>query len=396
MKMASYPDFEREDVAIYPASQLPDLLSDGLAIVAITSKSALHDGASDDQPPEMIAIVAKKERADLKVLFAPIDIRQRYGKVYLTGAGTGGRDSLTLRADDLLRNAGVIIYDDLIDTEMLNGYDAEKVYVGKRKGHHHADQEAINRMLFMAAKKKQIVVRLKGGDPFIFGRGGEEMAYLRDRHVDVEVVPGVSAVQSAAASAGIPLTLRAVSGGVTLLSAHNALAGAGDRTLVYYMCASRLTELRRTLVDEGIALSVPVALIYKAGFFDEAVSLTTVDLMNLQEHASPLLAIIGRTASFYRERPKILYTGDEPCRCLIPGKIVHLRVLNNAGKRLRDGDISLFSAIAFTNPGKVASLLDLFGPLPSHLVLYAYGSVVAEQLRRQGYSATVMELDEQE
>jgi siroheme synthase len=125
---------------------------------------------------------------------------------------------------------------------MLNGYDAEKVYVGKRKGHHHADQAAINSMLFLAATKKQIVVRLKGGDPFIFGRGGEEMSYLRDRHVDVEVVPGVSALQSAAASAGIPLTLRAVSGGVTLLSAHNALAGAGERTLVYYMCASRLTE----------------------------------------------------------------------------------------------------------------------------------------------------------
>jgi uroporphyrin-III C-methyltransferase len=396
MKMASYPDYDREDVAIYPVSQLPDLLSDALDIVAITRKSDLHDGASDHPGAEMVAIVAKKGRADLKVLYAPIDIRQRYGKVYLAGAGAGGRDSLTLRADLLLRHAAVIMYDDLIDTEMLNGYDAEKVYVGKRKGHHHADQAAINRMLFMAATKKQIVVRLKGGDPFIFGRGGEEMSYLRDRHVDVEVVPGVSAVQSAAASAGIPLTLRAVSGGVTLLSAHNALAGASDQTLVYYMCASRLTQLRRTLVDEGIAPCVPVALIYKAGFFDEAVTLTTVDSMHLQKHASPLLAIIGQTASLYRERPKILYTGDEPCRCLIPGKIVPLSALNKSGKRVRDGNLSLFSAVAFTNPGDVASLLDLFGPLPSHLVLYAYGSVIAEQLRRQGYSATVMELDEEE
>ena len=396
MTKASYLDSDRKDVAIYPASQLPNLLSDGLDIVAITPKSNLQHGASDPQQAEMVAIVAKKERADLKVLYAPVDIRQRYGKVFLTGAGAGGRDSLTLRADALLRHAGVIMYDDLIDTGMLNGYNAEKVYVGKRKGHHHADQEAINRMLFMAAIKKQIVVRLKGGDPFIFGRGGEEMTYLRDRHVDVEIVPGVSAVQSAAASAGIPLTLRAVSGGVTLLSAHNALAGAGDLTLVYYMCASRLTELRRTLVEQGIAPSVPVALIYKAGFYDEAVTLTTVDSMHLQEHASPLLAIIGRTASLYRERPKILYTGDEPCRCLIPGKIVPLSAVKNTGKCVRDSDLSLFSAIAFTNPGDVESLLDLFGPLPSHLVLYAYGNVIAEQLRRQGYSSTVMELDEQE
>lgn len=396
MKKASYLDFDRKDVAICPVSRLPDLFSDGLDIMAITRKSDLHDEEFTHQEPEMVAIVAGRERADLKVLFAGMDIRQHYGKVYLTGAGPGGRDSLTLRADSLLHHAGVIFYDDLVDTGVLDSYKAEKVYVGKRKGHHHADQEAINRELFMAATKKQVVVRLKGGDPFIFGRGGEEMTYLRDRHVDVEVVPGISAFQSAAASAGIPHTLRAVSGGVTLLSAHNALAGSGDRTVVYYMCASRLMELRRTLVEEGVALSMPVALVYKTGFFDEAVSLTTVDAMHLQEHVSPLLAIIGRTASLYRPRPKILYTGAEPCRCLIPGRIVPLTSLALAGKRPGSVDFSLFSAIAFTNPEQVEPLLDLFGPLPSHLVLYAYGSIIAEQLRRHGYAATVLELDEQE
>ena len=321
-----------------------------------------------------------------------MDTRKTYGKVYLTGAGAGCRDYLTLRADALLQNADVIFYDDLIDTGLLDFYTAEKIFVGKRKGRHHADQEAINRQLYLAALKKQVVVRLKGGDPLIFGRGGEELAYLLDRQIDVEVVAGVSAVQSAAASAGIPLTLRAVSGGVTLLSAHNALAGSTDPTLVYYMCASRLKELQSTLIEKGIDPQTPVALIYKAGFTDEAVTLTSLTTMHLQEHVSPLLAIIGRTASLYRSRPKILYLGTEPCRCLLPGKIVPIISLKNQANSYNEIDLSLFSGIAFTTPEQVDSFLEIFGHLSSHLVLYAYGKPTADKLREKGYNATTQEL----
>jgi uroporphyrin-III C-methyltransferase len=383
----------RGDAALFPAAAVSAVLPEELEIAAVVRKNAAECTSPDHPLQSMSAIVVRRERADLKVLFAPMDIRQSYGKVYLTGAGAGSREYLTLKADRLLVNAGVIFYDDLIDTELLEAYGAEKIYVGKRKGHHHAEQDSINRQLYRAATKKQIVVRLKGGDPLIFGRGGEEMAYLNDRHIDVEVVPGVSALQSAAASAGIPLTQRGVSGGVTLQSAHNVLAGGTPRTLVYFMCASRLSELQRMLLQDGIDPELPVALVYKAGFFDELVTITTVSAMNNVELVSPLLAIIGWTAALYRKRNKILHTGVEPYQCLLPGKIVPLAAVNSAFQGLCDVDLDLFSGIAFTDPEKIDDFLAAFGKLPAHLVLYADGQECAELLRAKGYGRVVMALD---
>jgi hypothetical protein len=113
--------------------------------------------------------------------------------------------------------------------------------------------------------------------------------------------------------------------------------------------------------------------------------------MHLQEHISPLLAIIGRTASLYRKRPTILYTGTEPHRCLLPGKILSLK--NQANSHI-DIDLSLLSGIAFTTPEEVDSFLEIFGHLSSHLVLYAYGKATAENLRAHGYQATVQELNQ--
>jgi uroporphyrin-III C-methyltransferase len=380
------------DVAVIDCLNLPYNVPEGLDIAALVCHNVVQDSHVDNQLDSMSVLVVKKERADLKVLLSSLDIRHTYGKVYLTGAGAGGRDNLTLRADALLRNADVIFYDDLIDAGQLDFYGGEKIFVGKRKGRHHADQEAINRLLFRAAMKKQLVVRLKGGDPLIFGRGGEEMAYLMDRHIDVEVVAGVSAVQSAAASAGIPLTMRAVSGGLTLLSAHNALAGGSECTLVYYMCATRLNELRKTLIQEEKDPQMPVALVFKAGFIDETVSLTCIDSMHLVERASPLLAIIGRTASLYRTRLKILFTGPAPCRCLLPGKIISLNSVKNSVNSYKDIDLLKFSGIAFTHPEEVEIISDIFGIVSSHLVLYAYGKDTAEKLWELGYNSTVLVL----
>ena len=382
------------DAVIITGSDVPDSFPAGLDVVALISKNLVQDIDSVHPLHDKSVFVAKNDRADLKVLFSSIDIRQTYGKVYLTGAGAGSRDYLTLRADALLRNADVIFYDDLIDTGMLDFYQADKIFVGKRKGFHHADQEAINRQLYQAAIHKQVVVRLKGGDPLIFGRGGEEMTYLLDRQIDVEVVAGISAVQSAAASAGIPLTHRAVSGGVTLLSAHNARAGAIARTLVYYMCASRLKELKCSLIDEGLDPQMPVALVYKAGFIDESVTLSTIASMHLQEQVSPLLAIIGQTASLYRMRPQILFTGTNPFRCLLPGKIVSLIAFKNSVNSYKDIDLLKFSGIAFASPEQVDFFLEIFSPVSLHLVLYAYGKETADKLREQGYIATVLELDQ--
>ncbi|NTU45385.1 MAG: uroporphyrinogen-III C-methyltransferase [Chlorobiaceae bacterium] len=382
----------RGDALFMPAPTLPKHIPEDLEIAALLSISSGADNNASHPLHSMSALVVRKDRADLKVLFAPLDLRRSYGKVYLTGAGAGSRDYLTLKADKLLRSAGVIFYDDLIDTSLLDAYTAEKVYVGKRKGLHHADQDAINRQLYLAAVKKQIVVRLKGGDPLIFGRGGEELAWLCERQIDVEVVPGVSALQSAAASAGIPLTQRGLSGGVTLQSAHNVLGGGTPRTLVYFMCASRLIELQAKLIEDGVDEDIPVALVFKAGFFDEALTMTTVSQMHNAEQASPLLAIIGRTAALYRKRSKILHTGGDPYRSLLPGKIVPLADITTGGKTVGEADLSLFSGIVLTDAAMVDSLIAALGAFPSHLVLYAEGSPTAEALRNRGYGSRVMEV----
>jgi hypothetical protein len=137
---------------------------------------------------------------------------------------------------------------------------------------------------------------------------------------------------------------------------------------------------------------MPVALVFKAGFIDETVSLTCIDSMHLGERASPLLAIIGRTASLYRKRPKILFTGPAPCRCLLPGKIISLKSLKNSRKDFKDIDLFMFSGIAFTRPEEVEIISDIFGVVSSHLVLYAYGKDTAEKLWELGYNRTVLVL----
>ncbi len=377
------------DFALFPATELPADLPEGINLVAVVRESVFIAEPSEHPLSAMTAVVARRERPDLKVSFLRHDIRQSYGKVYLCGAGAGGRDYLTLRADRLLGRAGVIFYDDLIDISLLDAYDAEKVYVGKRKGHHHRDQEEINRELYLAAEKKQIVVRLKGGDPLIFGRGGEEMLYLRERHVDVEIVPGVSALQSAAAAAAIPLTMRGVSGGVTLLSAHNVLAGGKARTLVFFMCASRLQELQKILIDEEqVDPEMAVALVYKAGFSDEMVTLTTVSSMHLQEQASPLLAIVGRTASFYRKRERVLYLGSDPYSCLLRGKIVPLL----PGRLLGEEELQGFDAVALESDRDAAAFLQSVKRVPPHLLFFVYHNESANRLSAAGFGASVVEM----
>ncbi|MEI8032961.1 MAG: uroporphyrinogen-III C-methyltransferase [Chlorobiaceae bacterium] len=378
------------DLALFPALELPVDLPPGLALVAVVRESVCSLEPGEHPLSAMTAVVARRERADLKARLAPHDIRQSYGKVYLCGAGAGGRDYLTLRADALLRHAGVIFYDDLIDTSLLDGYDAEKVYVGKRKGHHHREQEEINRELYLAAQKKQIVVRLKGGDPLIFGRGGEELLCLRERHIDVEIVPGVSALQSAAAAAGIPLTMRGVSGGVTLQSAHNVLAGGKERTLVFFMCASRLQELQKILIEEEhVAPETPLALAYKAGFPDERVTLTSVSSMHLEEQASPLLAIVGRTASFSRKRERVLYLGRDPHSCLLPGKIVP----RSHGRPLCEEGFEGFDAVALETEADTEVFLESVKAIPPHLLLYVYHNESASRLSAAGFGPSVVEFD---
>src|SRR3990170_4194946 len=146
------------------------------------------------------------------------------GKVYLVGAGPGDPKLLTVRAVELLRKADVVIYDRLVGKSILNlaPKTARKIYVGKKSGKHEVPQNKINELLVSTALEGKKVVRLKGGDPFLFGRGGEEAETLAEKHVKFEVVPGVSSAVAAPAYAGMPLTNRDCASSVPLVTGHRA------------------------------------------------------------------------------------------------------------------------------------------------------------------------------
>ena len=201
-------------------------------------------------------------------------LKKSKGRVYLVGAGPGRADLLTLRALEVLGRADVILHDRLVPEEVLElaRRDAERIDVGKRAGNHHRNQQQIHEIMLKEAGKGRTVVRLKGGDPFIFGRGGEELEWLRSRGVEYEVVPGITAAIGCAAYAGIPLTHRDHAQALTFVTGHlsagtapdaidwSAIAGPG-RTTVVYMGVGQADAIREKLIDAGISEHLPVALI---------------------------------------------------------------------------------------------------------------------------------------
>lgn len=197
---------------------------------------------------------------------------QTQGIVYLVGAGPGRPDLLTVRALQVLGQADVILHDKLVPVEILDlaRRDADFIDVGKRAGSHHASQQQINRLMVKQSRLGKQVVRLKGGDAFVFGRGGEEMEYLQSHGIDYEVVPGVTAAIACAAYAGIPLTHRNHAQSLSFVTGHVAahskapdwhhLAGKG-RTVAVYMGVKQANRLRRQLLAAGLDGSLPVALV---------------------------------------------------------------------------------------------------------------------------------------
>jgi uroporphyrin-III C-methyltransferase len=197
---------------------------------------------------------------------------QRVGKVYLLGAGPGDPDLLTVRGLRLLRNAEVIVYDNLVDPSLLTHADlrAERIYVGKIGRSIQTPQDQINALLIENALQGKLVVRLKGGDPFLFGRGGEEALALRDAGVEFEVIPGVSSAIAAPAYAGIPLTHRGISKSVTILTGarggdgkfdDDLLSGSAAETIVILMGLTNLPQIADRLLEAGRTPDTPVAVI---------------------------------------------------------------------------------------------------------------------------------------
>ena len=234
----------------------------------------------------------------------------KLGKVYLVGAGPGDAGLLTIKARDLLAAADCVIYDYLINPAILAYAPpvAEKIYVGKHTGGFSWNQDGINRLLLDKARQYKMVVRLKGGDPFVFGRGGEEALALVEAGIEWEVVPGVSAGASVAAYAGIPITHRGYGSSVTFVTGHEdpnktqpALhwehLAKGTDTLVIFMGVAKLGEIAARLVEHGRCANTPVAVI-RWGTYDKqqvwVSDLSGVAAMAQREKiASPALIIIG-------------------------------------------------------------------------------------------------------
>jgi uroporphyrin-III C-methyltransferase/precorrin-2 dehydrogenase/sirohydrochlorin ferrochelatase len=236
------------------------------------------------------------------------------GLVRLVGAGPGDPGLLTLHAARALAEADVILHDRLVSDEVLAlaRPGTELIEVGKRVGgDHHATQARIHELLLMHARAGKRVVRLKGGDPFVFGRGGEELEILRTHGIPFEVVPGITAAVACAAYAGIPLTHRDHAQSLRLLTAHAqdgdadhdwaALAQPGQ-TLAFYMGVSGLARLRDKLVAHGRAASTPFALIENGSRPDQRVVAGTLDELPelARRHAvqAPALLVIGEVAAF--------------------------------------------------------------------------------------------------
>ncbi|MEO8558554.1 MAG: siroheme synthase CysG [Rhodospirillales bacterium] len=232
------------------------------------------------------------------------------GAVYIVGAGPGDPDLLTLRALRLMQQADVVLYDELVGREILDQVrrDAERIYVGKSKANHSKSQEAINALLVEHAKAGKRVLRLKGGDPFVFGRGGEELEAVRRHGIEALVVPGITAALGCAAAAGIPLTHRDLASAVTFVTGHarngepvadwQAL-GRADHTIVVYMGLSAAGMVASRLTDAGLGAATPVAVIERGTRPDQRVSVGTLaDLPQLAlRHNGPALLVIGKVAA---------------------------------------------------------------------------------------------------
>ena len=231
-------------------------------------------------------------------------------RVFLVGAGPGDPRLITLRGKELIEQADVIIHDELANRALLAWARplAEFVYVGKRAGHHHAQQAEINRILVAHARTGRQVVRLKGGDPLVFGRGGEEAAALREAGIAFEIVPGVTAAVGVAASTEIPLTHRGVASAVLFITGHECAdkAGAGVDwdavarvrcTMVVYMGLKAARAIVEHLRAAGADADLPVALVSRATLPDQQMLVATLGTFEIEllarEVPSPALLVIG-------------------------------------------------------------------------------------------------------
>ncbi|PJZ64397.1 uroporphyrinogen-III C-methyltransferase [Leptospira wolffii] len=250
---------------------------------------------------------------------------KRFGKVYLLGAGPGDPDLLTVKAHKILRKAQVVLYDDLVSLQLLKicRKDTKLVYVGKRIGVHSFVQETINLKIEEAAEQFRHVVRLKGGDPSVFGRVGEEYFYLLSRGIECEIVAGITTASGAAASLGFPLTHRDYSQEIVFLTGHKKDGKNEEgflhldckgKTLVVYMGFRSLEIIVSSLLKSGNSPETPIALIESATTPKQKIRTSTLENVGKialkSDTDSPILIIIGDIIRFYERMRELRETSS--------------------------------------------------------------------------------------
>jgi len=285
-------------------------------------ESLIHDGAARRRyyealvtSPQVEAAIGASPVAGLYEAEVLLDNHVRAsaaaGVVWLIGAGPGSEDLLTLRAQRLLQEADVIVHDQLVPSAVvqMGRRDAEQIDVGKAKGHHSFSQAQINTLIVRLALEGKKVARLKSGDPMIFGRAGEEIAALRKAGIGYHIVPGVSAALAAAADTATPVTLRKVSSGFVMATAHGAedgdlahwaaLAQSG-LTLALYMGKSIAPEVAGRLIRQGASVGLPVGIVVNAGRADKSMhrgTLGTLATGNLELADGPAIIFVGEAVA---------------------------------------------------------------------------------------------------
>ncbi len=360
-----------------------------------------------------LAVVGRKNDARLKELFACIDVRRSYGRVVLVGAGPGDPELFTLKGIRALKNADCVFYDYLIPKEIL-GYAtrAEKIYVGKRKGAQTIPQEELNQRLRRKAVEGKNVVRLKGGDPLIFGRGADEISYLRSYHIEVEVIPGVSSATAVPSHLGIPLTARQIASSVAFVSGYREGEKGGGRgpldipradTLVFLMGLTKLDQIVQALEAAGWPADTPVIVISKGTMPDEkVVSAALKDIQQKVKEESlepPAIIVAGETVRFWStDTPRteyILYTGTNPERFKSLGHFIHFPMIEISAARPEDDrtktlltNLAIYDIILFTSRFAVKYFFELLeeqteGSAPTFSATegrYAEPTVAAQQV----------------
>ncbi len=237
------------------------------------------------------------------------------GQVYLTGAGPGDMELLTLKALRVVKIADVIIYDRLANPEILKEAkkDCEFVYVGKEDGRHILPQDEINETIYQKALKYDVVVRLKGGDPFVFGRGGEEGMYLKNKGVSFEIIPGITSAISVPAYAGIPVTSRGVAVSFRVVTGHETpnktdsqidwKSFKNNETIIFLMGLHNIQTICKKLISIGKSKDCPIAVISKGTTKEQKTIVST--LQNIPKEAkklpTPALIVIGEVVKLRDE-----------------------------------------------------------------------------------------------